>query len=97
LRVTFATEAIASGADPKSVQELLGHKTLDMTMRIYAKMRGATKRQAVAGLRYGSGSQPPDHLVEYPASQPIRVQFGEKITTSTGRPASESPQVIAAQ
>jgi integrase len=36
LRRTFATNLIAGGADPKSVQELLGHRTLDMTMRIYA-------------------------------------------------------------
>jgi integrase len=31
LRRTFATELITSGADPKSVQRLLGHKTLEMT------------------------------------------------------------------
>src|SRR5207248_5874614 len=38
LRRTYATNLIANGADPKSVQELLGHRTLDMTMRIYAKI-----------------------------------------------------------
>src|SRR6516165_10505509 len=40
LRRTFATNLIASGADPKSVEELLGHETLDMTMRLYAKIKG---------------------------------------------------------
>jgi site-specific recombinase XerD len=28
LRKTFATDAVSNGADPKSVQEILGHKTL---------------------------------------------------------------------
>jgi integrase len=44
LRRTFATNWIASGADPKSVQELLGHKTLDMTLWIYVKGHAGTKR-----------------------------------------------------
>ncbi|HWE35273.1 MAG TPA: tyrosine-type recombinase/integrase [Isosphaeraceae bacterium] len=66
LRRTFATSLIASGADPKSVQELLGHKTLDMTMRIYAKIHIQTKRQALAKLPYGAGVLAPGHIVEYP-------------------------------
>ena len=36
-RKTFATRMIESGADPKRVQYLLGHTTLDMTLGIYAK------------------------------------------------------------
>lgn len=36
-RKTFATRLIESGTDPKRVQYLLGHTTLDMTLRIYAK------------------------------------------------------------
>src|SRR5262249_32317774 len=45
LRRTFATNLIESGADPKSVQDLLGHRTLDMTMRLYTKIKGrGTKR-----------------------------------------------------
>jgi site-specific recombinase XerD len=66
LRRTFATSLIVGGADPKSVQELLGHKTLDMTMRIYAKIHAQTRRRALARLPYGSGALVPDHLVEYP-------------------------------
>jgi integrase len=57
LRRTFATSLIASGADPKTVQELLGHKTLTMTMRLYAKIRPHTKREAVGRLPY-AGHQP---------------------------------------
>jgi integrase len=45
-RRTFSANLIAGGADPKSVQELLGHTTPDMTMRIYAKIHTQTKRQA---------------------------------------------------
>ena len=32
LRRTYATDLIEQGANPKSVQELLGHSTLDMTV-----------------------------------------------------------------
>src|SRR5262249_33215235 len=70
LRRTFATELIVNGADPKSVQELLGHKTLAMTMKLYAKVRPQNKRQAVAKLSYGEGVTAPAHLIEYPAAAP---------------------------
>jgi integrase len=66
LRRTFATNAIVNGADPKSVQEILGHKTLEMTMQIYAKVKGASKRQTVAKLSYAQGATPPDHLLQLP-------------------------------
>lgn len=35
-RKTFATRLIETGTDPKRVQYLLGHTTLDMTLRVYA-------------------------------------------------------------
>jgi YD repeat-containing protein len=66
LRRTFATNAIVNGADPKSVQEILGHKTLEMTMQIYAKVKRASKRQTVARLSYAQGVTPPDHLLQLP-------------------------------
>src|SRR5262249_16786436 len=56
LRRTFATNAIVNGADPKSVQEILGHKTLNMTMKVYAKVKAAPKRNAVAKLSYAQGA-----------------------------------------
>src|SRR5690606_16144684 len=37
LRVTYATLSLEGGANPKAVQSILGHSTLDMTMGIYAK------------------------------------------------------------
>ncbi len=59
LRRTFATNLIENGADPRTVQELLGHKTLAMTMRIYTKVRSQTKRQVIGRLSYGRGAQSP--------------------------------------
>jgi integrase len=79
LRRTFATSLIVGGADPKTVQELLGHKTLAMTMRIYAKVRPQTKRQVVAGLSYGAGSKAPEHVLPLPAKGPKAVQNGDSL------------------
>jgi len=53
LRKTFATDLIENGTDPKTVQELLGHKTLAVTMQLYAKIRSGSKHAAVAKLSYG--------------------------------------------
>lgn len=36
-RKTFATRLIETGTDPKRVQYLLGHTTLEMTLQVYAK------------------------------------------------------------
>ena len=63
LRRTFATDLIENGADPKTVQELLGHKTLTMTMDLYAKIRSGSKHQAVARLSYRAGGQTRDDLL----------------------------------
>jgi integrase len=63
LRRTFATNALVNGADPKSVQEILGHRTLKMTMEIYAKVKSGPKRQAVAKLSYAKGATPPAHVL----------------------------------
>jgi integrase len=66
LRRTIATNALVNGADPKSVQEILGHRTLEMTMKIYAKVKAAPKRQAIGRLSYASGATPPAHLLPLP-------------------------------
>lgn len=65
-RRTFATDLIKTGADPKTVQKLLGQRTLTMTMNVYDKVRWVTARQAVSRLSYGAGSQNPAHVVELP-------------------------------
>jgi integrase len=82
LRRTFATSLITSGADPKTVQELLGHKTLAMTMKVYAKVRPQTKRQAPGRLAYGAGVSGPAHVVALPPAFPIPVQKGEPLPAS---------------
>ena len=48
---------------------MLGHKTLTMTMELYAKVRQGTTRRAVARLSYGTGARSPEHLVEFPARE----------------------------
>jgi integrase len=63
LRRTFTTNVIVNGADPKTVQELLGHSTLDMTLRVYTKVKAGNKRQAIGRLSYAAGVTAPDHLL----------------------------------
>ena len=85
LRKTFATELIEGGADPKSVQTLLGHQTLEITMKLYTKLRRGTKRQAVGRLSYGAGASAPEHLLEFP---------NRHKTVTTG-PESQAPTAQA--
>jgi integrase len=85
LRRTFATQLIVNGADPKSVQDLLGHKTLAMTMRLYAKVRPQNKRYALGKLPYGKGASAPAHVIEYPTATGNAVPFGHQ--SVTGREA----------
>jgi integrase len=62
-RRTFATNLITGGTDPKTVQELLGHRTLEMTMNLYAKINAGNKRQAISTLTYGKGVSSPEGVV----------------------------------
>ena len=70
LRKTFATNLITHRTDPKTVQELLGHATLEMTLKLYTKINVGNKRQAIARLTYGAGVTTPEHLVEFPGQRP---------------------------
>lgn len=47
LRDTFCTRAIESGVDPKTLQELMGHKDISVTMNIYAHVMDSTKIEAM--------------------------------------------------
>jgi integrase len=76
LRRTFAASLISSGADPKSVQELLGRRTLDMTTR-----------QALTELSYGKGVLAPEGVLPYPGAASIPVQNGHQSVTGTERAA----------
>jgi len=54
-RHTFASNLILNGADPRSVQELLGHRTLKMTMKVYAKLFAGQQRNAISKLSIAKG------------------------------------------
>lgn len=58
LRVSFVTLAIENGADPKSVQEIIGHSTLALTMNVYTKARSQAKREAINALPFAKASAP---------------------------------------
>ncbi len=55
LRHTFASRLVMAGVDIRTVQELLGHKTLTMTMR-YAHLSPAHKLEAVQRLSLAPSS-----------------------------------------
>ncbi|WDI44745.1 site-specific integrase [Bremerella sp. P1] len=52
LRVTFVTQAIEAGCDPRSVQEIVGHSTVELTLKIYTKSTDASKRRVSERLPY---------------------------------------------
>jgi integrase len=62
LRGTFATLAMDGGANPKAVQAILGHSTLGMTMKAYAKATDRAKRAAINALSFASVTSP-EHVV----------------------------------
>ena len=51
LRHTAATVAIASGADIKSVQDLLGHATASFTLNVYAHSSDQMKKDTAARMQ----------------------------------------------
>ncbi|MDI1472115.1 site-specific integrase [Thermodesulfovibrio sp. 1176] len=57
LRHTFASHLVMSGADLKTVQELLGHKSLTMTLR-YSHLSQAHKKEALKALENNFGHSP---------------------------------------
>lgn len=64
LRHTFATAAITSGADVKSVSSILGHANAAMTLNIYASADAEAKRRAMerASKEISSGQKPREIL-----------------------------------
>jgi len=76
-RRTFSTLLKANGEDIKTVQELLRHATIKMTLEVYAQAVTPAKRQAqskVAGcLRRKSGKV--KHPLLLDLSGPLRIQL----------------------
>jgi len=50
LRYTFITELICNGVDPKTVQTIAGHKSIETTLKIYAQCRTDMTKNAVEKL-----------------------------------------------
>ena len=48
LRHTFATKCIANGMRPKTLQKILGHNSLQMTMDLYCHVEESTMREEMA-------------------------------------------------
>ena len=48
LRHTFATRCIEEGMNPKTLQHILGHATLAITMDLYCDVMEDTKREEMA-------------------------------------------------
>jgi len=63
LRHTFASHMVMSGADLLTVKELLGHKSITMTLR-YAHLSPDHKRKAIESLAYLDG-----HYMDTPARE----------------------------
>jgi integrase len=73
LRVTFATLSLEGGASPKAVQTILGHKTLDMTMKVYAKATDRSLREAVNALPFATATAP-DHVLAIGQNEAVSGQ-----------------------
>ncbi len=60
---TFVSKLVMAGADIRAVQELMGHKSITMTMK-YSHLSDAHFREAVKGLEVGTNlAQEPLHNI----------------------------------
>jgi hypothetical protein len=65
------------GARPKAVQEILGHSTLDLTMRLYARATERAKREAVSALPFATVTQP-SHVIAVESAHTVRTGSQKK-------------------
>ena len=72
LRHTFASQLVMSGVDLKTVQELMGHKMIEMTLR-YSHLSPDHKKRAIAILENSIVSNP---------SQTLKTQEIDKVDSS---------------
>ena len=52
LRDTFATRCIENGMQPKTLQEILGHSDIGMTMNLYAHVMPETKQEQMKAVNF---------------------------------------------
>lgn len=69
LRHTFASRLVMAGVDLPTVQELMGHKDIKMTLR-YAHISPSHKRQAMVTLERQFSGKSPAHFHSTPVSPP---------------------------
>ena len=84
LRVSFTTLSIDGGAKPGAVQQILGHKTLAMTMNVYNRVSDGSKRDAVSALPFAKASTP-DHI--------LTIQSGTDMAQASGKAANTQGKV----
>jgi hypothetical protein len=68
----------------KSVQALLGHFTLEMTMKLYAKVNGQTNRLALGKLPYSQGALAREGVLPYTATEGNSGTFCRSPATRKG-------------
>ena len=87
LRHTFASQVLLKGGSLKDVQELLGHKTMTMTLR-YAHLTQERKRNAVNLLNGLTTAQKNDGQsgseIDRQAPMSENVRFGESEISAHG-------------
>jgi len=71
LRHTFASRLVMAGVDLRTVQELLGHKDIKMTLR-YTHLAPAHKRAAIAALEQRFPAQKSHQFSQHPGSSHFR-------------------------
>ncbi|MGE4096024.1 MAG: tyrosine-type recombinase/integrase, partial [Candidatus Binatia bacterium] len=71
LRHTFASRLIMAGVDLRTVQELLGHKDIKMTLR-YAHLTPNHKRAAIETLERRFSGKSPANFHNTPSTSPLQ-------------------------
>ena len=71
LRHSFATLLIHAGADPKSLSEILGHSTPQITLEIYAHSWDSFRRQAL--LKMPSLQPEAGQVVHFPGQKQAKI------------------------